>query len=78
MGSHHTFHFNSNSVMYVNNIEPEVFLPPGSENFNHNASRNTSSRSRSHNVNNNIVPVSMNSMQSEGEQDLVFHSEFRV
>ena len=43
--------------MYVNNIEPEVFLPPGSENFNHNATRTSSSRSRSHNVNNNIVSV---------------------
>ena len=43
--------------MYVNNIEPEMFLPPGSESFNHNATRTTSSRSRSNNVNNNIVPV---------------------
>ena len=43
--------------MYVNNIEPEMFLPPGSESFNHNAMRTTSSRSRSNNVNNNIVPV---------------------
>ena len=57
LGWHHTFHFNSNSVMYVNNIEPEMFLPPGSESFNHNATRTTSSRSRSNNVNNNIVPV---------------------
>ena len=48
---------NLNSVMYVNNIEPEMFLPPGSESFNHNATRTTSSRSRSNNVNNNIVPV---------------------
>ena len=45
--------------MYVNNIEPEMFLPPGSESFNHNATRTTSSRSRSNNVNNNIVPVYM-------------------
>ena len=43
--------------MYVNNIEPEMLLPPGSESFNHNATRTTSSRSRSNNVNNNIVPV---------------------
>ena len=43
--------------MYVNNIEPEMFLPPGSESFNHNATRTTSSRSMSNNVNNNIVPV---------------------
>ena len=43
--------------MYVNNMEPEMFLPPGSESFNHNATRTTSSRSRSNNVNNNIVPV---------------------
>ena len=43
--------------MYVNNIESEMFLPPGSESFNHNATRTTSSRSRSNNVNNNIVPV---------------------
>ena len=43
--------------MYVNNIEPEMFLPPGSESFNHNATRTTSSRSRSNNVNNNIVPL---------------------
>ena len=43
--------------MYVNKIEPEMFLPPGSESFNHNATRTTSSRSRSNNVNNNIVPV---------------------
>ena len=43
--------------MDVNNIEPEMFLPPGSESFNHNATRTTSSRSRSNNVNNNIVPV---------------------
>ena len=43
--------------MYVNNIEPEMFLPPGSESFNHNATHTTSSRSRSNNVNNNIVPV---------------------
>ena len=43
--------------MYVNNIEPEMFLPPGSESFNHNATRTTSSRSGSNNVNNNIVPV---------------------
>ena len=43
--------------MYVNNIEPEMFLPPGSESFNHNATRTTSSRSRSNYVNNNIVPV---------------------
>ena len=43
--------------MYGNNIEPEMFLPPGSESFNHNATRTTSSRSRSNNVNNNIVPV---------------------
>ena len=43
--------------MYVNNIEPEMFLPPRSESFNHNATRTTSSRSRSNNVNNNIVPV---------------------
>ena len=34
-----------------------MFLPPGSESFNHNATRTTSSRSRSNNVNNNIVPV---------------------
>ena len=47
----------AHSVMYVNNIEPEMFLPPGSESFNHNATRTTSSRSRSNNVNNNIVPV---------------------
>ena len=46
--------------MYVNNIEPEMFLPPGSESFNHNATRTTSSRSRSNNVNNNIVPVYRN------------------
>ena len=38
-------------------MEPEMFLPPGSESFNHNATRTTSSRSRSNNVNNNIVPV---------------------
>ena len=43
--------------MYVNNMEPEMFLPPGSESFNHNATRTTSSRSRSNNVNNNVVPV---------------------
>ena len=43
--------------MYVNNIEPEMFLPPGSESFNHNATHTTSSRSRSNKVNNNIVPV---------------------
>ena len=42
--------------MYENNIEPEMFLPPGSEGFYHNATR-TTSRSRSNNVNNNIVPV---------------------
>ena len=43
--------------MYVNNIEPEMVLPPGSESFNHNATRTTSSRSRSNNVNNNTVCV---------------------
>ena len=43
--------------MYVNNIEPEMVLPPGSESFNHNATRSTSSRSRSNNVNNNTVCV---------------------
>ena len=43
--------------MYVNNIEPEMVLPPGSESFNHNATRTTSSRSRSYNVNNNTVCV---------------------
>ena len=56
-GTHFTLILNS--VMYVNNIEPEMFLPPGSESFNHNATRTTSSRSRSNNVNNNIVPVYM-------------------
>ena len=53
-GTHFTLMY---IVMYVNNIEPEMFLPPGSESFNHNATRTTSSRSRSNNVNNNIVPV---------------------
>ena len=43
--------------MYVNNIEPEMVLPPGSESFNHNATRTTSLRSRSNNVNNNTVCV---------------------
>ena len=43
--------------MYVNNIEPEMFLPPGSVRFNHNAMCTTSSRSRSNNVNNNTVGV---------------------
>ena len=55
--------------MYVNNIEPEMFLPPGSESFNHNATRTTSSRSRSNNVNNNIVPVYKNTT-SELKKDL--------
>ena len=45
--------------MYVNNIEPEMVLPPGSKSFNHNATRTTSSRSRSNNVNNNTVCVYM-------------------
>ena len=43
--------------MYVSNMEPEMVLPPGSESFNHNTTRTTSSRSRSNNVNNNTVCV---------------------
>ena len=50
-------------LVYVNNIGPEMVLPPGSENFNHNATRTTSSRSRSNNVNN-----------SSGRRDVIGYS----
>ena len=60
--------------MYVNNIEPEMFLPPGSESFNHNATRTTSSRSRSNNVNNNIVPVYIKSLKLQNENGNSMHS----
>ena len=62
----------SNSVMYVNNIEPEMVLPPGSESFNHNATRTTSSRSRSNNVNNNTVCVYCNSKNMMAKMQHVF------
>ena len=71
--------------MYVNNIEPEMFLPPGSESFNHNATRTTSSRSRSNNVNNNIVPVythnlvsRMQSFNFGGSQDAMILHDFSM
>ena len=54
--------------MYVNNIEPEMVLPPGSESFNHNATRTTSSRSRSNNVNNNTVCVYIDYWKTGNQQ----------